>query len=138
MSQLGGEFAVIVLVTGSDQALTEIDNSLRQMEGALGVSCFAKRTSKSVAKEEGRVYSFQASGFDRPGIVEAVTSVLAARHINVTSFSSHLENAPLSGTEMFFLDAIVRLPPSGDFEDLMIGLTEACQREDLEFTLSEV
>src|SRR5690606_26267329 len=105
MSRLGGEFAVLIFVTGQEIALSALKESLPQMEAGFGVACFVKNTA-STPRDEGQLsYAFEASGFDRPGIVEGVTEVLAARGVNVTSFTSYIENAPLSGTPLFHLEA---------------------------------
>lgn len=138
MTKLGGEFAVLILVTGEVGALSELQASSAGLESALGVTCFLRRTSTGTPASDSSRYSFRASGVDHPGIVESVTNVLAARAINVTSFSSHIENAPLTGTPMFCLDAEVELPPGTDYKELVSGLSDACGRENLEFSLDEV
>jgi glycine cleavage system transcriptional repressor len=138
MSKLGGEFAVLIFITGDDAALSSLSESLPQMESALGVSCFAKRTATSTEASGGVPYAIRASGLDRPGIVEAVTQVLAQGNVNVTSFSSHIENAPLTGTPMFHLEAGVEFPPQTDEEIVRAQLTEACEQQGLEFSLSKL
>lgn len=137
MSKLGGEFAVLVLVTGEAGSLLELKASAPQLESALGVSCFFRDTSTVEKAAGASLYVFHASGVDHPGIVESVTDVLAARSINVTSFTSWVENAPLTGTPMFVIDAEVELPPQADYEELESSLGEACSRENLEFSLQK-
>lgn len=138
MSKLGGEFAVLVLVTGESGPLAALKDSFPQMESAWGVSCFVKDTAAGPPDVSGAAYSFRASGLDHPGIVEAVTDVLAKRKANVTSFSSWIENAPLTGTPVFHLDAEVHLPVGTEASDLRASLTETCEREGVEFQLTEL
>ena len=137
MSKLGGEFAVLVLVTGEAVALGELKTSASQLESALGVSCFFRDTSAAPRKSSASLFNFHASGMDHPGIVESVTEVLAARSVNVTSFTSRIENAPLTGTPMFVIDVEVELPEQVDYQELLSSLGEACAREDLEFSLEK-
>lgn len=137
MSKLGGEFAVLVLVTGEAGSLGELKASAPQLETALGVSCFFRDTSTVPRSAGTALYAFHASGVDHPGIVESVTDVLAARSINVTSFTSWIENAPLTGTPTFVIEAEVELPPQADYQELENSLSEACSRENLEFSLEK-
>lgn len=134
MSKLGGEFAVLLLVTGGEKALSDLEE-FTSLEKNLGISCFSKRTSTSPA--EGALYELEASGFDQPGIVEAVSQVLAEKKVNVTSFSSRVENVPLTGTLMFFLNAEVALPEGVLIHELEGALAAVCERENLEYILQK-
>jgi glycine cleavage system regulatory protein len=69
--------------------------------------------------------------------VARVTEVLAAENVNVTSFASRLENAPLSGTLVFLLDAELEIPGEADVVELEKRLAEICESEQLEFILNQ-
>lgn len=137
MSKLGGEFAVLILVTGEAAALSELKATSSQLESALSVSCFFHDTSTSPRSSDASLYHLHASGVDRPGIVESVTEVLAARSVNVASLTSRIENAPLSGTPMFVIDVDIELPSKVDYQELASSLSESCARENLEFSLEK-
>jgi glycine cleavage system transcriptional repressor len=137
MSKLGGEFAFLALITGQDSALHHIKESIPQLEVALGVACFCKSTATGPAPAEGTLFDFEASGVDHPGIVEAITDAFASRSINVTSLSSRIENAPLTGTPTFILEAQVHVPESTSELDLTQSLSAVCERENLEFSLKK-
>lgn len=134
MAKLGGEFAVLVFVTGTEASLVELAEQRSRIESTLGLSCFVKPTQK-VPPPAGLHYSFQVSGLDRPGIVESVSEVLAHRSINVASLTSRVSHAPLSGTPMFFLEADLQIPPTVNLGQLRRDLAEACERENLDFAL---
>src|SRR5690606_19919867 len=124
MSKLGGEFAFLVLITGQDSALHQIKESIPQLEVALGVACFCKSTATGAPPDDGALFEFEASGVDHPGIVEAITEAFASRNINVTSLSSRIENAPLTGTPTFILEAQVHVPDGTAEQDLRLSLTQ--------------
>lgn len=136
MSKLGGEFAFLVLVTGSEETLTTLARALPELESGIGVTCFSKRTTKGPTAD-GRLYRYEASGLDRTGIVEGVTHVLARHGVNVISFESWVENAPLSGTPIFHLDAEVELPGASDLAEIERELSEASSALDLDSKLSQ-
>lgn len=136
MSKLGGEFAVIVLVTGEETALSAIRDSLPSVESGWGLTCFVKNTAAELGRDDRSIYVFKVSGMDHPGIVESMMEVLSGRGVNVRSLASWLEHAPLSGTPLFLLEAQVQLPDDIDLDELAAALADACERENLEFSLA--
>jgi glycine cleavage system transcriptional repressor len=138
MSKLGGEFAVLVLVTGEENALSAIKESLPQVESGWGVTCFVKDTAAESSDDDGLVYIFKVSGVDHSGIVESMMDVLSSRGVNVRSLASWLEHAPLTGTPLFLLEAKVQLPQDIDLGGLETALGDACERENLEFSLTSL
>lgn len=137
MSRLGGEFALLVLITGKEEDLSRLEHSLSELETTVGLKCFAKRTNAMPEGTKGRSYHLEASGLDRPGIVEKITEVLVARAINVTSFSSRVENAPHSGTPVFLMDAVLEIPMTLNIVQFEKELVQVCEREQLEFILNQ-
>lgn len=134
MAKLGGEFAVLVLVTGPESALSELRAALPKVEEQLGLACNLRDTTQGTGGE-GLHYKLAVTGLDRPGIVSTVTDVLVKRSVNVTSLSSKIAHAPLTGTPMFVLDAELQVPPSTNPGQLRRELGEACERENLDFSL---
>jgi len=136
MSKLGGEFAALLLITGEASALSQIRSHLSEMETTTGLTCSARPTT-AASSHSGvqNSHRFTASGIDRPGIVDSVTQVLAERGVNLISLESHVDNAPHTGTSMFILEAEVTLPDNISIDDLETELLEACEREELEFSL---
>ena len=75
------------------------------------------------------------SGADRPGIVQAIASILAGRGINVASLESRLTHAPFSATPMFVLEASLQVPSKVVLSELRSELTATCDEENLDFRL---
>ncbi len=135
MAQLGGEFALLLLITGPERALAAIEGQHDRIEQKLGLSCFSKRTIPNAPPADSLSYRMRVSGIDRPGIVLQVSGVLAQRGINVTSLSSRVANAPLTGTPMFYLDAVLQVPGSVALSELRRALGATCDEENLDFSL---
>jgi glycine cleavage system transcriptional repressor len=135
MAQLGGEFAVLCLITGPDGALRQVETQQGLIEGQLGLTCFSKRTAPATPPRDSLGYRMRVSGIDRPGIVQQVSGVLAHRGINVTSLSSRVANAPLTGTPMFYLDATLQIPGNVALSELRRALGTTCDEENLDFSL---
>jgi glycine cleavage system transcriptional repressor len=80
-------------------------------------------------------YSLRVTGLDHPGIVESITHVLATRDVNVKSLDTHLSHAPLTGTPMFVLDAVLQVPAKSPLATLRRELADVCERENLDWSL---
>lgn len=135
MSKLGGMFAVLMLVTGTESALSELLSERLQLERSLGINCFLAPTHAS-ASPVSELWRFSTTGIDRPGIVAIVSELLAKNGVNVTSFLSRIENAPLSGTPLFVLEAECVVAEGTSKPIIESTLKAACEREGLELISS--
>jgi glycine cleavage system transcriptional repressor len=135
MAILGGEFALLVLVDGSEAALHKVEGDMPSLERELGLKIIAKRTRVEPPRGGLRPYSIRVTGLDRPGIVHGVTELLAARNINVAGLESRVTNAPLTGTPMFVLDAELQVPSDVALSELRRVLQTLCDEENLDFSL---
>ncbi len=136
MVKLGGEFAVLVYVTGTQAALDALLADRAQIEREIGLSVFAKATKKDASPRKGLAYVLTVSALDRPGIVESVSDVLARFEVNVASLTSKVAYAPLSGTPMFQLEAELEVPPELNLKELRRAVDDAAERENLDLSLT--
>jgi glycine cleavage system transcriptional repressor len=135
MAVLGGEFAMILLISGPPDALGRARQIGTQVESDLGLRCILKDTSPPHPPADYLLYRIEVTGVDRPGIVQAVAGVLAGREINVASLESHLSYAPFSATPMFVLEALLQVPSKIALSDLRGELATTCEEENLDFHL---
>jgi len=135
MAILGGEFAIILLVSGTPDAIERTKQIGARVESELKLHCILKETSRVVAPSDHLLYQIRVSGADRPGIVQAIAALLASRGINVASLESRLTYAPLSGSPMFVLEADLHVPSKLVLSELRSQLAATCDEENLDFTL---
>jgi glycine cleavage system transcriptional repressor len=133
MAVLGGEFAIILLVSGTAEALARLEQKQAQSARELGLDISLRRTSEP-ARASAR-HTLRVRGFDRPGIALAVTRVLAGAGVNVESLESRIEHQPLTGTAMFVLEAELRLPAGLSSAELEAALQRVSGEEELELEL---
>jgi glycine cleavage system transcriptional repressor len=134
MAILGGEFALIMLVSGGEAAVSRVERELRALEPELGLGFLFKRT-KLDAQRGALRHGLNVSGVDRPGIVHAVTDLLAKRAVNVASLESRVTFAPDSGTPLFVLEAELEVPSEVTLAELERELAELAQDENLDLSL---
>ena len=135
MAILGGEFALILLFSGSEQSVTEVGRQVPNFESRLGLHASIRETTRPAGVAAFHPYKLRVSGVDRPGIVAAVSKVLAGRGINVASLESRVQNAPESGTPMFVLAAELQVPSEVELSSLRRDIATVCDDENLDFVL---
>jgi glycine cleavage system transcriptional repressor len=113
MSRLGGEFAIIMLVSldaaNKDQCCTALD-SLKEHN----LEIFHRSTDLTrMQKFQGFVpYEISVWGADHEGIVHAVAEYLTGEHIQLEDVETEVTKAPVTGTPLFSMVAEVQAPPT--------------------------
>ncbi|MGH9039771.1 MAG: glycine cleavage system protein R, partial [Acidimicrobiia bacterium] len=135
MAILGGEFAVILLISGPPGTVERAREIGSPIEDGLGLRCLLKETSPAHPRSDYLLYHLEVSGADRQGIVQAIAAILAGRGINVASLESRLSYAPFSATPMFVLEADLQVPSKTVLSELRSELATTCEDENLDFRL---
>ncbi len=135
MAILGGEFALLMLVSGDEAKMHDVEARSAGLGERLGLRVITKHTSPQQVARDFLPYQIRVTGVDRPGIVQRVAAVLAGRGVNVASLESRLSFAPESGTPMFILEAALQIPTALALADLRRELASACDEENWDFTL---
>lgn len=133
MAILGGEFALILLFSGSPVAVERASEMSRALERELGLRISLHETKPSASQQAFLPFHLRVSGLDRPGIVARVSKVLVRHGINVASLESRIQNAPLSGTSLFLLNAELQVPSAVALSSLRKDLADVCEEENLDF-----
>ncbi|HLK26539.1 MAG TPA: ACT domain-containing protein [Caulobacteraceae bacterium] len=109
LSRLGGLYVGSVLVELEADSV----EPLRAAARAVDAQGLAVRIAPAVdaADPAGEALVFTLVGQDRPGIVQQVTAVLSSLDVNIESFDSWITPEPHSGTPLFHMRAMLRLPP---------------------------
>ena len=137
MARLGGEFVILSLVSLPEHNVAGIDAAFAKLaaEGYRVASGPALR-EVAPAHEGWGAYRIQVHGADHEGIIHEIAAGLARRGITIESAESTTTAAPLSGTPLFSMDAIVLVPPALPEPDWRADLTEAASRSNVDVTVS--
>lgn len=137
MAILGGEFALLLLISGPEVAAAAVEKAAAPLGERLGLRVLSKRTGRG-QRRDFLPYRISVTGFDRPGIVLRISEILARRGVNVASLESRLAYAPLSGTPMFVLEAELQVPSEVALAELRRELSAQCDEENLDLSLESV
>lgn len=113
MARLGGEFAMLLLISVPEQEFKKINLSLNTLKDE-GFRFFIKETSpKETDKYDGWLpYRIDVSGADHEGIINSITHHLSETGVNIETLDTNTSAAPMSGTLLFTMNAIVIVPPN--------------------------
>jgi glycine cleavage system transcriptional repressor len=112
MSRLGGEFAILMLVSMPEEKSSGLDQGFAALSER-GYKITACETEESYAEKYAgwQPFEIELQGADHEGIVHEVAGYLAGRGINIETMDTSLARAPMSGAPLFTMTAVVLVPP---------------------------
>ena len=124
MAHLGGEFAMLMLVTVSDAEFSNLDKDFQVLRTD-GYQVTMVQTEGDAKKYAGWLpYEIEVTGADHEGIIHEVSHHLASQGINIESLDTSSTPAPMSGTPLFTMKGIVLVPPKLNFNTWSDALEE--------------
>ncbi len=111
MAHLGGEFAMLMLVTLPEGQLAQLERDASRWH-AQGYQFTLTRTqdTRAAAAANTVAYHIRVVGADHEGIIHAVARFLAQHGINIEELTTQTTPAPISGQPLFSMDARVAAP----------------------------
>lgn len=133
MARLGGEFAVIMLLSLLDESVDDILTGFDNLK-AQGLTVTTRITDFSrLQKFKGYVpYEISVIGADHEGIVNRVARYLASEQINIEEMDTTVANAPNTGTPLFSMSARVQSPPDLSLSKLRKKLAKVGDELDVD------
>lgn len=136
MSVLGGEFALMMLVSGPPAAITELIGKSNSLGKSLGLTVVSKRTRSARARLASMLpYVVEVVAMDHPGIVHEVAEFFAGRRINIEDLSTSTYRAAHTGTPMFSMRMVVTVPGNANLGELRQRFADFCERFNLDASL---
>ena len=136
MSVLGGEFAIILLVSGNVDSITSIHKQQDQLENTLKLKLLIKTTRARQATANTSAYAISVVGMDHPGIVHRLARFLAENKINIENMATDSYPAPHTGTPMFAVKMTVDIPADLAISKLRDDFLELCDEQNLDAEFS--
>ena len=136
MAVFCGEFAVIVLISGEETNLTKIGRDYSAIESETGLAISIKTPALRTPPESFLPYRLTASCMDHPGIVYRISAVLTTLGVNIESMETKTYSAPVSGTPIFELEAILAIPVRTNINQLRQRFTEIQRDENIDIELN--
>lgn len=137
LSQLGGKFAGLVLVSLPDDRGSALEQTLRELADAgLSVRVTPALSQVPPRRDQGGI-ALTVVGPDRPGIVREISRALAVEQINVVEMDSQVSSAPMSGEQLFHAHIEAEMPPGGTLATLQAALDGIADAMTLDIDLDQ-
>ncbi|MFW5683403.1 MAG: glycine cleavage system protein R, partial [Spirochaetota bacterium] len=132
MTALGGEFALVVLVSGESDAVERLLGDVPALGARVGLEVSARPTGPYAANPTGRPYLIECVSLDTPGIVHSVTALLRRRGVNIDELETETTGAPFTGAPMFHMRITAIVPVNVQMGTLRRELGEIASEQDLD------
>ncbi|MEW6312518.1 MAG: glycine cleavage system protein R [Pseudomonadota bacterium] len=134
MAVLGGQFALIMLVTGPWHGLSKLESQMGTIGEQLGLTIIHKRTQKRSLTQPLVPYHIDVVAMDHPGIVQKLSAFFARQGINIEELQTNTYPAPHTGTTMFSVSLTVGIPAATHIPSLRDGFLDYCDDLNLDAT----
>ena len=137
MARLGGDFSMLLLISVTKDKRGSLIEALDKLQDE-NFQVFIRETEGDTAtKYSGWLpYRVLISGADNEAIINSISYHLAASGINVESAETNTAAAPMSGTLLFTMTAIVLVPPTLTYHSWREPLDEAGDRMNVSIEVS--
>ena len=127
MAHLGGEFAMLTLISVQDDQRNTLISALEKLrDDGFMVSTHQTQTDSENKYKGWLPYRIEVNGADHEGIIHHITRHLAGSGINIETLDTSMVQAPMSGTPLFTMNAIIVAPPQMTFSVWKEKLDEVC------------
>ncbi len=138
MMVLGGEFAVLLLVSGKWNNLAKLEDQLGHIQDKLGMTLNVKRTEQRSRGGQYLPYAVDVVALDHPGIVHNLANFFSQRSINIQDLSTSSYSAAHTGTLMFSVHMSLDVPADTHIASLREEFLDFCDRLNLDAVIEPV
>lgn len=138
MTVLGSEFAMVMLLSGSWDAIAKIENQLPRLAEGLALMISSKRTEPRKNTADLMPYAVEVVSIDHPGIVYDIASFFSTREINIEDMYTGTYAAAHTGTPMFSLHMTISVPTNNSIAALRGEFMEFCDHLNLDSIMEPV
>jgi glycine cleavage system transcriptional repressor len=137
MARLGGEFAMLMLVSLPEDQLAAFPTGVEDLRKQ-GFQVTTKQTEQSYEQKYAGWFPYQVEvhGADHEGIVHRVAHYLTEHGINIESMDTGIVPAPMSGTLFFSMNAVVLVPPDLPSKAWQADLDDVADNLNVEIKVS--
>jgi len=107
MIKLGTDFTIMILISISENNSKLLEVALDKIDYLI---IHTKKTILQKLSSKASEYILNLSGADNEGLVHNITESISKKGINIEEMNTEIENAPMSGTILFNINARLSYP----------------------------
>jgi glycine cleavage system transcriptional repressor len=137
MARLGGEFAMLLLLSIPDSETAHLSDNVEKLSGeGFKVSLTETEWGVSTKRKDWLPYRIKVRGANHEGIIHEISEQLSDQGIHIESVDTNVVPAPMSGAPLFTMDAIVVVPPDLPKHKWQDDMEEAADHLNVELEVS--
>lgn len=138
MTVLGGEFSLLMLLSGPWNAIAKLENQIGALQNRLGLMITSRRTEPRQIEGELLPYQVEVISLDHPGIVYKLAKFFSTRGINIEEMATNTYAAAHTGTPMFGVNMSVAVPADMHIARLREEFLDFCDELNLDAVIEPV
>ncbi len=137
MANLQGQFAIVMLIGGTQEAIARVTADLGALSSRTGI-----RAQLTPALATGREaaprlpYRLTGRALDQAGLVHQVAALLRSLDVNIESMDTKLEPAPVTAAPVFAIDLVIAVPVGTAIQTLRDELARVCDSLNIDWQLA--
>ena len=135
---MGDELVIQLLLSGSWDAIAQIEDNLKRQEQKLGLQIQTRRTGRLVNNLKQMPYAIDVVGLDRPGIVHKIVTFIVDNKISIQDIQTHTYQAGSSTTTMFSLHMNINIPSDLSISSVRGDFMDYCDQINLDAIMEPV
>lgn len=132
MVVMGQEFAIILMVSGTWDAIAKLEVQLPAIGRRLSLEIITRRTEARPVQKAAIPYNVHVIALDNPGIVHEIANFFALQGINLEAMDTSTYAAPHTGSQMFALSMTVNIPATLHIASLRESFMIFCDDRNLD------
>ncbi len=138
MAVMGGEFAMLMLLSGTWDTVAKIENVFPRLERKLDLIIVSKRTAGRNTEDWIMPYAVEVVSVDKPGIVHELAHFFSSREIGIEDMYTSNYSAQRTSTPMFSLHMTIGVPANSSIAALRSEFMDFCDQLNLDAVMEPV
>lgn len=141
LAELAGKFAGVVVVTVPDRQADQLRTAMAPLDGLLEIavrSAEAESAAQASDSVSTRKVRLELLGNDRPGIVSALSGILADLGLGVADLQTQTREAPMSGGLLFEATAVVTIAAETSLASVRAALEDLAGEILVDLSVAEL
>jgi glycine cleavage system transcriptional repressor len=135
MANLLGQFAIALLVTGSDEAIARIVADADVLRSETGIDATFTPVDEPADGAGATRYRLTAEALDQQGLVHRVADALRRLAVNIEAMETTLRAAPVTGSPIFAMSIVLSVPEDVAIEAVRRELGPVCDELNIDWKL---
>lgn len=138
MSVMGDRFMMMLLLTGTWDAIAKIEAMLPRIEQDLTIKIVSQRAAARPPAHNLMPYAVEVIAVEQIGIVHQIAQFFARREVNIEDMYSGNYAAAHTGTPMFSLHMTISIPTNLSIAAMRSDFMDFCDQHNLDAIMEPV